>query len=100
MRLRTAMLRVSAAGLAVGALALAWPESPLRYLMFQGYYQATLLAGREPLDAAMASGALTKKQQARLALVPEIKATQRTLPALANVGWFLLGLLMLQRLAV
>jgi zinc and cadmium transporter len=33
-------------------------------------------------------------------LVPEIKATQRTLPALANVGWFLLGLLMLQRLAV
>jgi predicted aminopeptidase len=86
MRLRTAMLRVSAAGLAVGALALAWPESPLRYLMFQGYYQATLLAGREPLDAAMASGALTKKQQARLALVPEIKAfgQQIGLSATAN----------------
>lgn len=33
-------------------------------------------------------------------LVPEIKSMQRTIPAAANVGWFLLGLLMLQRLAI
>src|SRR5690349_8606531 len=55
-------------------LAVSTPGCSLAYLAQQGYFQAELLAGRQPLDVAAKSGTFSDKELAQLALVPQIKA--------------------------
>lgn len=59
--------------LSLGAAA-AVPGCSVGYLAQQGWFQAELLAGREPIEEVIASGALSEPRIERLRLVPRIKA--------------------------
>jgi predicted aminopeptidase len=69
------------------ALALLIPGSPIGYLAQQGWYQAELLAGREPIDAAIASGRFRPDQVDKLKLVPEIKEYGRSIGLSASSNY-------------
>lgn len=79
-------------GLLLG-LALTQPGC-LAYLAKSAYFQAELLAGREPLEEVLARGELDPERAAKLALVPEIKAFGESLGLAdtdnydtVNLGW-------------
>ena len=66
----------------------------LAYLSKAAYFQAELLAGREPLDDVLTSGDLTPTQADRLRLVPDIKAFGESIGLAdtdnydtVNLGW-------------
>ena len=63
------------ASTALGLLVLLlMPGCKVGYLMRSGYYQAELLALREPVDEVRASGRLDEEQLAKLDLVADVKA--------------------------
>ncbi|MEN9786635.1 MAG: hypothetical protein RLZZ299_1899 [Pseudomonadota bacterium] len=64
------------------------------YLLRAGWYQAEMLASREPLDAVLEGGRLPPREAERLRLVPALKAHGRALGLAATenydsvaVGW-------------
>ena len=66
----------------------------LAYLSKAAYFQAELLAGREPLEDVLTSGDLTPTQADRLRLVPDIKAFGESIGLAdtdnydtVNLGW-------------
>ena len=66
----------------------------LAYLSKAAYFQAELLAGREPLEDVLTSGELTPTQADRLRLVPDIKAFGESIGLAdtdnydtVNLGW-------------
>lgn len=62
-------------GLVLGGLALAaLPGCKVGYLLKSGYYQAELLALREPVDEVRASGELSAVQLEKLDLIADVKA--------------------------
>jgi predicted aminopeptidase len=62
----------------LGAL-LAVPSCGARYVVVSGYYQAEMLARREPVDEVLASGVLSAGEEQRLRLFGEVKAFGATL---------------------
>lgn len=72
MRRSVRVLGVASGAALVAALAL--PGCGVRYIASSAYYQAELLASREPIDEVLASGALSAGQEQRLRLVPRLKA--------------------------
>ena len=84
-------------GLASAAAAVAIATIPgcgVAYVLRSGWYQAELLAAREPLGEVLASDALSVGARQRLLLVPELKAYGATLGLSATdnydtvaVGW-------------
>jgi len=64
------------------------------YLAKSAYFQAELLAGREPLEEVLAEGELDEERAAKLRLVPEIKAFGESIGLAqtdnydtVNLGW-------------
>ncbi|MCP4804660.1 MAG: aminopeptidase [Proteobacteria bacterium] len=70
--------RLAATGLVLGTLGvLLMPGCKVGYLLKSGYYQAELLALREPVDDVRQSGRLDDEQLGKLDLIADVKAYGR-----------------------
>lgn len=70
------------------------PSCNVGYILRSGYYQAELLASREPIEEVLADGRVSAGEEQRLRMIPEIKAYGRGLGLHATdnydtlaVGW-------------